>query len=208
MTKSYPPSELNAEGLSQDPISQFQDWYREAASQGVPMPEAMCLSTVDWNGRPEGRMVLLKEVDDRGFVFYTNLHSPKASALSAHPHASLTFYWEKTRKQIRVSGSVEPVTEAEADAYFASRPHDSQIGAWASVQSQALESREFLEKRFAEIQKKYGGRDVPRPPHWSGYRVLPSQIEFWSEKPYRLHDRFLYSRENPKTDWTVKRLYP
>jgi pyridoxamine 5'-phosphate oxidase len=216
MTKSYPPlghdnlDDLG--GLNSNPIRQFQLWLEEAKAKGVLLPEAMCLSTVGKNNHPEGRMLLLKGIDDRGFVFYTNLHSPKALSLSSHPQAALTFYWEKTRRQVRIVGGVEPVTPQEADAYFATRPRDSQIGAWASLQSQVLETRGVLEKRFSELQQQYEGRIIPRPPHWSGYRLIPSEIEFWTEKPSRLHDRFLYSREDSKSSsaggWKIQRLYP
>lgn len=192
--------------MDKDPVKQFQAWLSEASASGVPLPEAACLSTVSGNGEPEGRMILLKEADERGFVFYTNLNSPKAQALQAHPQASLTFYWEKLRRQVRLTGRTEKVSGAEADAYFQSRPRDSQLGAWASFQSEVLDKRETLEKRFAELSRKYEGSVIPRPVHWSGYRIVPDKIEFWIERPNRLHDRFLYERKGK--DWTVTRLNP
>ncbi len=172
----------------------------------MALPEACCLSTVSPEGLPEGRMILLKGADESGFVFYTNLESPKARSLAAHPHAALTFYWQPFRRQVRVLGRVEKVTEDEADAYFHTRPRESRLGAWASLQSEPLDSRETLERRFGEFSKKYEGREVPRPPHWSGYRIVPDEIEFWIERPMRLHDRFLYARSD--AGWKITRLYP
>src|SRR5215218_7010303 len=149
----------------------------------------MVLSTVDVDGQPSGRFVLLKAVDERGFVFYTNLHSRKARALAANPRASLCFYWAALGKQVRIEGVVEPVSEAEADAYFATRPRDSQIGAWASQQSRPLESRFALEKAVARYAAKHAVGEVPRPPYWTGYRIAPVAMEFWADRPFRLHDR-------------------
>lgn len=192
--------------MDKDPVIQFRLWFDEAAASGIALPEAACLSTVSRNGEPEGRMILLKGADEYGFVFYTNLNSPKSQSLLAHPRASLTFYWEKLRRQVRLSGAVGKVTDAEADAYFHSRPRDSQIGAWASEQSTALDARATLEKRFEEFSRKYDGKDIPRPSHWSGYRIAPEKIEFWIERPNRLHDRFLYELKDG--EWAVTRLYP
>ncbi|HSA58966.1 MAG TPA: pyridoxamine 5'-phosphate oxidase [bacterium] len=192
--------------MDKDPIRQFKLWFDEASAAGVPLPEAFCLSTVSPDGLPEGRMILLKEADASGFVFYTNLESPKAHALAKRPQAALTFYWEPLRRQVRIQGRTERVSDAEADAYFRTRPRESQIGAWASFQSTPLDSRETLEKRFGEFSEKYEGRDVPRPAHWSGYRVVPDAVEFWIERPNRLHDRFLYTRTGG--GWSMKRLYP
>jgi len=192
--------------LNKDPIKQFRIWFEEAAASGVPLPEAACLSTVSPKGLPEGRMILLKGADRRGFVFYTNLKSHKAAALKKLPHAALTFYWEKFRRQVRVSGRTVPVSKAEADAYFRSRPRESRLGAWASDQSAVLDSRETLERRFDEVERKFEGKDVPRPSFWSGFRMIPDAVEFWIERPRRLHDRFLYRRKGSK--WTVTRLFP
>ncbi|HEX5037261.1 MAG TPA: pyridoxamine 5'-phosphate oxidase [bacterium] len=192
--------------MDRNPIRQFQLWFREAAASGIPLPEAACLSTVGPKGSPEGRMILLKGADAKGFVFYTNLKSAKASSLRKRPQAALTFYWEKFRRQVRVSGKVTAVSKAEADAYFRSRPRESRLGAWASDQSAVLDSRETLERRFDEFERKFEGKDVPRPPFWSGFRIVPDAVEFWIERPRRLHDRFLYRRKGSK--WTVARLFP
>lgn len=156
---------------------------------------------------PQGRMILLKEADDRGFVFYTNLESAKGRALAAHPRAALTFHWDRMGRQIRVEGEVERVSDAEADAYYASRFRESRLGAWASRQSAPLASREELEARVAEFGARYPGDDIPRPPHWSGFRLVPARVEFWQDRPGRLHDRFLYGRRDDGA-WEITRLNP
>jgi pyridoxamine 5'-phosphate oxidase len=189
-----------------DPIAMFSEFFEEARRRGTPEPDAMVLSTVDDGGRPSGRYVLLKEVDQRGFVFYTNLESRKARALAANPHAALCFYWPLIDKQVRVEGTVERVPDAEADAYFASRPRESQIGAWASTQSALLASRESLDRRVQDVRDRFEGRAVSRPAFWSGFRVVPAAIEFWTRHPARLHERALFTRQDGR--WVRTLLYP
>ena len=187
-----------------DPIALFSTLFERAAAEH-PEPDAMVLSTVDPDGLPSARVILLKGVDARGFVFYTNLESRKAKALAAHPHAALTVYWPP-QTQVRIEGRVERVTDAEADAYFATRPRGSQLGAWASLQSTELASRAELDQRIAEIEARFTGVPVPRPPFWSGYRVVPSLMEFWTRDVSRLHGRVLFRRETGA--WTRALLYP
>ena len=188
-----------------DPLEIFRELF-ERATQSCAEPDAMVLSTVDADGWPSGRYVLLKAFDQRGFVFYTNLESRKARALAGNPRASLCIYWPPIEKQVRIDGTVEPVSDAEADAYFAARPRDSQIGAWASTQSAILESRAVLEQRVASARERFDGGMVPRPPFWSGFRVVPRSIEFWTRDPSRLHDRERYERDGDR--WVRTLLFP
>ena len=188
-----------------DPIALFRDLYAEAAKLH-PEPDAMVLSTVDAGGQPSGRFVLLKTVDARGFVFYTNLESRKARALVADPRAALTFYWAGIGKQVRIEGAVERVADSEADAYFATRARESQIGAWASQQSRAMVSRADLDARILEVETDFAGRAVPRPPFWSGFRVVPQSIEFWTRESARLHVREHYERT--ADGWSRTLLFP
>jgi pyridoxamine 5'-phosphate oxidase len=200
---------LTPEALADDPMVQFDRWFEVAqARAGVEMPEAACLATVDADGYPDGRIVLLKARDAGGFVFYTNLNSAKARALAALPRAALVFYWEALGRQVRVQGDVEKVSDEESDAYFATRPRQSQIGAWASAQSTALASREALLARVAELNAEHDGGAVLRPPHWGGLRIVPRRIEFWQGMPDRLHDRFVYRRARVGAAWTIERLAP
>lgn len=192
-----------------DPIARFGELLELAQERALPEPTAMALATADGSGRPAVRMVLLKAFDANGFVFYTNLESRKAQDLAANPRAALCFHWAALEAQVRVEGPVAPVSEAEADGYFASRPFGSRIGAWASRQSRPLPSRSALEERIVEFETRYADGEVPRPPFWSGYRVAPERIEFWSGQPSRLHDREVYHRDGDTPGgWRVERLYP
>jgi pyridoxamine 5'-phosphate oxidase len=190
-----------------EPLRLFAAWFAEARRAEPVNPDAMTLATIDPDGMPNARMVLLKGFDERGFVFYTNTDSIKGHELAAAPKAALTFYWKSLQRQVRLRGAVEPVSTAEADAYFATRSRMAQIGAWASKQSSALESRLAFEKAVALYTAKFGIGTVPRPPHWSGYRVMPQEIEFWQERPFRLHDRIVFKRISAGA-WQKTRLYP
>lgn len=190
-----------------DPIELFRRWLSEAEHSEPNDANAAALATADAQGRPSVRMVLLKGVDAAGFVFYTNLESRKGRELAENPNAAMCFHWKSRRRQVRVEGPVEPVSEAEADAYFASRPRGSQIGAWASQQSRPLSGRFELERRIGEYAARFGLGKVPRPPHWSGFRIRPAAVEFWEDRPFRLHDRFVYQREEDGT-WRVEQLFP
>ena len=189
-----------------DPVAVFQAWLSEALLHEPNDPEAMCLATVDSAGRPSARMLLLKGVDERGFAFYTNLDSRKGRELIAQPNAALCFHWKSLRRQVRVEGAVEAVSDGEADIYFATRARASQLGAWASLQSQPLDSRTTLEACAAEAEARFAGTTVPRPPNWSGFRLIPNFIEFWQDGVHRLHDRILFQRT--ENGWTTERLYP
>jgi pyridoxamine 5'-phosphate oxidase len=191
-----------------DPLRLFSAWLEGATGSEPRDPTAMTLATVDADGMPNARMVLLKGVDERGFVFYTNLDSKKGRELDARPAAALVFHWKSVNRQVRVRGPVQRVSDAEADAYFATRAKQAQIGAWASKQSAPLESRLAFEKAVARYAAKYAIGAVPRPPHWSGYRIVPLSIEFWQDRPFRLHDRIAFTRPQPDAPWSKSRLYP
>ncbi|WP_374571459.1 pyridoxamine 5'-phosphate oxidase [Phenylobacterium sp.] len=202
VTHAEPPPLLAEE----DPFRLFAAWLKDAGEKELNDPNAMALATVDEAGAPDVRMVLLKEATSEGFVFYTNLESAKGHELAANPKAALLFHWKSLRRQVRVRGAVSPVTPQEADAYFATRARASQIGAWASAQSRELTSRLALEKRIADVGLRFGLGRVPRPPHWSGFRLAPQSLEFWRDRPFRLHERLVFERAGE--GWTTKRLFP
>ncbi len=192
--------------MATDPLQLFDQWFALARESELNDPNAMALATADASGRPSVRMVLLKGHDDRGFVFYTNIDSRKGGDLTANPAAALLFHWKSLRRQVRVEGPVESVSDAEADLYFATRSRDSQLGAWASQQSRPLDSRDTFERAYEEMRARFEGGDVPRPPRWSGFRVVPDRIEFWTDRAHRLHERRLFSRADG--GWTEGLLYP
>jgi len=193
---------------AKDPLFLFREWLAEAERTEPADPEAMAVATVDAEGMPNVRMILLKGADEHGFVFYTNCESAKGLELAANPKAALLFYWKSLGRQIRIRGAIEPVTDAEADAYFATRHRESRIGAWASSQSRPLASRAALDESVACYTKEFADGDVPRPSYWHGYRVRPIEIEFWQHRDFRLHDRIVFRRPTPDGAWTKTRLYP
>ena len=199
--------DLDEKTVDRDPLKLFQRWLDEAMASGIRLPEAMTLATATPAGKPSARLVLLKGADERGFVFYTNYKSMKARELDSNPQAALVFYWPQLERQVRVEGKVERTSDDESDAYFKTRPRESQIGALASPQSEVIASRESLQQRADELEKLYEGREVERPAHWGGYRLLPERIEFWKGRPGRLHDRILYERQ-PGGSWIISRLAP
>ncbi len=197
---------LRREDLLDDPIEQFRVWLGDAESAGIPLPNAMAVATADAEGRPSVRHVLLRGVDERGFTFFTNYDSRKGRQLAENPHAGLVFLWKLLDRQVNATGTAERVDPAESDAYFATRPREARLGAWASAQSSVLESREELERRVAEADERFARIEVPRPPNWGGFLVRPDTVEFWQGRRSRLHDRFRYAREDGR--WRVDRLSP
>lgn len=201
------PDILDEKLVERDPIKQFQLWFADAIAAKLPLPEAMNLATATPEGRPSSRMVLLKQVDDDGFVFFTNYHSTKAAQLENNPYAALVFYWPQLERQVRVEGRVERTPAQESQEYFQTRPRESQIGAWASPQSSVIADREVLEQRARELEDYYHDRAIECPEYWGGYRLHPDRIEFWKGRVGRLHDRLVYERSSGG-DWTIKRLAP
>jgi len=201
-----PDAPLEAADLAPDPIAQFQRWFAEAVATGVSEPEAMCVATASPDGIPSGRIVLLKSVDERGFVFYTNYESPKSRELAANPAIQLVWWWYLQRRQVRVAGRASRVTPEESDAYFTTRERESQLAAWASPQSQVLSDRAELDVEVGAAERRFAGVSVPRPPWWGGIRVRPASVEFWQGRAHRLHDRFRYVGAGD--GWRVERLAP
>jgi pyridoxamine 5'-phosphate oxidase len=198
---------LDEKLIDRDPIKQFQAWLNDAMEAKLPLPEAMTLATATPDGRPSARMVLLKQVDHDGFVFFTNYRSAKARQLDANPYAALVFYWAQLDRQVRVEGSVKRTSAQESRDYFQTRPRESQIGAWASAQSEVISARDVLEQRALELESLYCDREIDCPEHWGGYRLKPERIEFWKSRVGRLHDRILYELQ-PDDSWTISRLAP
>lgn len=190
------------------PLTLFAEWMAEAKTKEINDPNAMCLATQGVDGIPDARMVLLKDYDESGFCFYTNRESAKGEELAQTPAACLLFHWKSLRRQVRIRGNVQLVSDAESDAYFATRPHGSQVGAWASQQSRSLSSRAALLADVARIEARFIGQSIPRPPNWGGYRLIPLHIEFWQDQMFRLHDRIVYARPTTQEAWTTERLYP
>lgn len=204
--RDYSREELSEEHVDKDPFEQFGRWMDEAIAAEVPEPTAMCLSTANSDGRPSSRMVLLKGFDSDGFVFYTNYNSHKGRELAENPFAAITFFWPELERQIRITGCTSKVSAEESDEYFKSRPYTSRLGAWASDQSEPIESKTVLVTKAAKLAIKYAAGSVPRPPHWGGYRIVPDTIEFWQGRPSRLHDRICYTLKD--SEWTIVRLSP
>jgi pyridoxamine 5'-phosphate oxidase len=202
-----PDDTLDEKRIDRDPIKQFQQWFNDAIAAHLPLPEAMSLATVGTDGKPSSRMVLLKNVDHEEFVFFTNYRSAKAKDLDANPHAAMVFFWPQLERQVRIEGSVTKTSAAESREYFETRPRESQIGAWASPQSEVISGREELEQRKAELEEQYRDKAVDWPEHWGGYRLAPTRIEFWKGRVGRLHDRIVYQRTS-EGSWSIKRLAP
>jgi pyridoxamine 5'-phosphate oxidase len=207
LRKEYTFQGLSEKDARPNPFEQFRIWFDQALAAQLPEPNAMTIATATLDGKPSARMVLLKDYDERGFVFYTNYESHKGRQLVNNPWGAIAFWWAELERQVRIEGRIEKVPPAESDAYFHSRPKDSQLGAWASNQSQVIDSREVLEQRLQQLKEEYENKEVPRPPHWGGFRLIPAEIEFWQGRPSRLHDRLLYQRCEDGS-WGIQRLSP
>ncbi len=199
-------NELNETSVDKDPFIQFTKWYESILNSKLNEPTAMMLSTADANGNPSARIVLLKEIDDSGFVFYTNYGSRKGKDLKENPKAALTFFWDELRRQIRIEGSIEKISRETSKEYFSSRPRESQIGAWVSAQSSVISNRDILENKFDELDEKFGNEEIPLPDFWGGYKLIPNYFEFWQGRDNRLHDRIYYKKEND--EWKIFRIAP
>ena len=207
LRQDYTLQGLRETDVNSNPFVQFKEWFDQALSADILEPNAMMVATTTTQGKPSARMVLLKDFDERGFVFYTNYNSQKAQELAENPQAALVFWWAELQRQVRICGWVEKISEEESDKYFYSRPFSSRLGAWASNQSEIIENREVLEQQLEELQKEYYNKDVPRPPHWGGIRVIPAEIEFWQGRSSRLHDRLVYIKVEDG-NWKIERLSP
>ncbi|HEY9633605.1 MAG TPA: pyridoxamine 5'-phosphate oxidase [Coleofasciculaceae cyanobacterium] len=207
LRKEYTLQGLSETEIRPNPFEQFKIWFNQALAAQLPEPNAMTIATATSDGKPSARMVLLKDYDERGFVFYTNYDSHKGQQLIRNPWGAIAFLWVELERQVRIEGRVEKVSAAESDEYFHSRPKGSQLGAWASNQSQVVESRQVLERRLEQLKEEYDNKEIPRPPHWGGFRVIPDEIEFWQGRPNRLHDRLLY-RRGEGGSWKIQRLSP
>lgn len=206
LRSDYSHMELNEDDIVKDALLQFELWMKEALAANVSEPHAMALSTASAEGKPSSRIVLLRDISTKGFIFYTNFNSKKSQDIVNNPYAALTFFWPQIERQVRIEGVLEKVNDAVSDKYFQSRPRESKIGAWVSPQSQVIKDRDVLEEKFNELSAKYPGEEVPRPPYWGGFLLKPSTIEFWQGRPNRLHDRIQYVFEDDK--WLIQRLAP
>ncbi|WP_414620999.1 pyridoxamine 5'-phosphate oxidase [Calothrix sp. CCY 0018] len=207
LRQDYTLQGLSEAEIDSNPFAQFKEWFDQALSADILEPNAMMVATTTPEGKPSARMVLLKDFDARGFVFYTNYNSDKAQELAENPQAALVFWWAELQRQVRICGRVEKVSDSESDKYFYSRPLSSRLGAWASNQSEVIENREVLEQHLEELKEKYQDREIPRPSHWGGIRVIPAEIEFWQGRSSRLHDRLIYTRMEDGS-WKIERLSP
>ncbi|MBD2566932.1 pyridoxamine 5'-phosphate oxidase [Anabaena lutea] len=207
LRKDYTLQDLSENKIDLNPFIQFKFWFNQALSAQLPEPNAMTLATCTLDGKPSARMVLLKDFDERGFVLFTNYNSHKGQEIAANPHGALVFWWAELERQVRIVGTIEKISPEESDGYFEMRPANSRLGAWASNQSEVIAGREVLERQLQEFQCKYENQEVPRPPHWGGYRIIPQEIEFWQGRSSRLHDRLLYTRLD-NGSWKIERLSP